>query len=187
MRALMFAVAVSLVSLTPTGCGGKKDEVIEPSGPPPLPSASGSVIGYLIDAKSTLSLRDDQLTKLEKIDSSLAARNGQIDAQLRMIEKPAPGEQLSPQQMKAGEKEPRYNNAPGASTVGTDDSMKLHKLRDQNDADAIKEALALLDPDQQEKAKRIFQDRGVTVPGAKAPAASASDSDSGQPLPGMEP
>ncbi len=187
MRALLLTVTLSLVA-TVAACGGRKDDVIEPGGPPPLPSASGSVIGYLIDAKSTLALRDEQVSKLEKIDSSLAARNGQIDAQLRMIEKPVPGEQLSPQQMKAGEKEARYNNAPGASTVGTDDSMKLHKLRDQNDADAIKEALAILDAEQQAKAKRIFQDRGVAVPGEKAPATSpSSDSDSGQPLPGMEP
>lgn len=186
MRVLMFTLALSLAATGACG-GGNQNEVIEPGGPPPLPPASGSVIGYLIDAKATLQLRDDQLAKLERLDSSLAARNGQIDAQLRMIEKPAPAEQLTPQQMKAGEKEPRYNNAPGASTVGTEDSQKLHKLRDQNDQDALKEALAVLDPQQQETAKRILQDRGVSVPGAKGAQSQAPSSDSGQPLPGMEP
>lgn len=185
MRVLMFAAAVLLG--TAAACGGNKDEVIEPGGPPPLPPASGSVIGYLVDAKATLELRDDQLTKLERLDSSLAARNGQIDAQLRMIEKPAPAEELSPQQMKAGEQPARYNNAPGASTIGTEDSQKLHKLRDQNDQDAIKEALAILDPQQQETAKRILQDRGVSVPGAKGAQSQAPETDSGQPMPGLEP
>lgn len=184
MRALLFALAIGLAS---AACaGGSTNEVIEPGGPPPLPPASGSVIGYLIDAKAQLSLTDEQLAKLTKIDDSLAARNGQIDAQLRMIEKPMPAEQLSPQQEKAGEKAPRYNNAPGASTMGTTDSQKLHKMRDENDADAIKQSLALLDATQQTTAKRIFQDRGVNVPGEK-PIRQGPDPDSGQPLPGMEP
>ena len=184
MRVLLFALAVLLG--TTAACGGPKNEVIEPGGPPPLPPASGSVIGYLIDAKAQLSLSDDQLAKLTKIDDSLAARNGQIDAQLRMIEKPMPAEELTPTQQKAGEKPQRYNNAPGASTMGTTDSQKLHKMRAENDADAIKNALAILDATQQTTAKRIFQDRGVNVPGEK-PTAQGPDPDSGQPLPGMEP
>lgn len=194
---VLFVLAL-LLGTGAAACGNK-NEVIEPSGPPPLPPASGSVIGYLIDAKRDLALTDDQLAKIEKIDGSLAARNGQIDAQLRMIEKPAPGQELSPQQVKAGEKAERYNNAPGASTIGTEDSQKLHKMRDDNDREAIKQALAVLDPDQQVKAKRILQDRGVSIPGereAKGTARSRPDgdktapatpSDSGGVLPGMEP
>ncbi len=183
MRVLLLIAALMLGA---AACGSNSNEVLEPGGPPPLPPASGSVIGYLIDAKASLTLRDDQLAKLERIDSSLSARNGQIDAQLRMIEKPAPAEQLSPQQQKAGEQPARYNNAPGASTMGTTDSQKLHKMRDDNDREAIKEALAILDPQQQTTAKRILQDRGVTVPG-QAKGAPASNADSGTPLPGMEP
>jgi hypothetical protein len=172
MRALLFAFAVVLAA--GPACGGHRDEVIDPGGPPPLPPASGSVIGYLLDAQHDLALRDDQISKLEKLDNSLAARNGQIDAQLRMIEKPVPAEEMSPQQMKAGEAAPRYNNAPGASTVGTDDSRKLHQMRDDNDRDAIKQAMAVLDADQQAKARRILQDRGVVLPGEKTTRATGS-------------
>jgi hypothetical protein len=182
MRALMLIIGLVLAA---AACGGNNNEVIEPGGPPPLPPASGSVIGYLLDAKATLALRDDQLAKLERLDSGLGARNGQIDAQLRMIEKPAPAEQLSPQQMKAGEQPARYNNAPGASTMGTSDSQKLHKLRDDNDREAIKQALAILDPQQQATAKRILQDRGVAVPG-QPQGAPVSDADSGTPVPGLD-
>jgi hypothetical protein len=153
---------------------------------PPLPPASGTAVGYLVDAARDLQLRDDQLTKLKEIDVSLAAENGQIDAQLRQIEKPVPGEELSPQQQKAGVKAPRYNNAPGASTIVTDDSMKLRKLRDENDRDALKKAFALLDPPQLEKAKQILVDRGVDIPGEPAQEKTHSSED-GQPLPGMEP
>jgi hypothetical protein len=183
MRVLLFVAAIIVGT---AACKPNTNEVIEPSGPPPLPPASGSVIGYLIDAKRDLALSDDQLAKLERLDQSLAARNGQIDAQLRMIEKPAPAEQLTPQQMKAGEKEARYNNAPGASTMGTNDSLRLHKIRDDNDAAALNDALAVLDATQQVTAKRILQDRGVDVPG-QTKNAPASDRDSGAPLPGMEP
>lgn len=153
---------------------------------PPLPPASGTAVGYLVDAAGDLQLRDDQLAKLKDIDASLAAENGQIDAQLRQIEKPVPEEQLSPQAQKAGEKPQRYNNAPGASTIQTNDSVKLRKLRDENDRDALKKALALLDPDQVTKAKQILTDRGIAIPGEAKQEETRSDED-GQPLPGMEP
>lgn len=153
---------------------------------PPLPPASGTAVGYLVDAAGDLKLRDEQLAKLKDIDASLAAENGQIDAQLRQIEKPVPEEQLSPQAQKAGEKPQRYNNAPGASTIQTNDSVKLRKLRDQNDRDALKKALALLDPDQVTKAKQILTDRGIEIPGEAKQEETRSEED-GQPLPGMEP
>jgi hypothetical protein len=153
---------------------------------PPLPPASGTAVGYLVDASGELSLRDDQLAKLKDIDSSLAARNGEIDVQLRQIEKPIPQEELSPQQQKAGEQAPRYNNAPGASTIVTNDSMKLRKMRDDNDRAALEKAFAVLDPPQLEKAKRILADRGVDIPGEAKQEAARTEED-GTPLPGMEP
>lgn len=153
---------------------------------PPLPPASGTAVGYLVDAASQLALRDDQLTKLKQIDSSLAAENGQIDAQLRQIEKPVPEQELSPQQQKAGETTQRYDNAPGKSTIQTNDSMKLRKLRDDNDRDALKKAFAILDPDQVTKAKQILADRGVEVPGEQKQEETRSEED-GQPMPGLEP
>jgi hypothetical protein len=171
---------IALASCGPKVTKPAPDEV------PPLPPASGTAVGYLVDAAQELKLRDDQLTKLKEIDASLAAENGQIDAQLRQIEKPVPGEQLSPQQQKAGEKAARYNNAPGASTVQTNDSMKLRKLRDDNDRDALKKAFALLDADQLTKAKKILTDRGVDIPG-EAKKEEVRNEDDGQPMPGLEP
>jgi hypothetical protein len=153
---------------------------------PPLPPASGTAVGYLVDAAGELKLSDDQLTKMKELDASLAAENGQIDAQLRQVEKPVPAEELSPQQQKAGVKAQRYNNAPGASTIQTTDSQKLRKMRDDNDRDALKRAFALLDADQLAKAKRILNDRGVEIPGEAKPE-HTQDDDAGKPLPGMEP
>jgi hypothetical protein len=167
------------------GCGPKVTKPA-PDEVPPLPPASGTAVGYLVDASADLQLRDDQLAKLKDIDASLAAENGQIDAQLRQIEKPVPEEEISPQQAKAGVQPQRYNNAPGASTIQTNDSVKLRKLRDQNDRDALKKAFALLDADQLTKAKKILNDRGVDIPGEAKPERERN-ADDGQPLPGMEP
>ena len=176
----VIALLLAFAACHPQPTKPRPDEI------PPLPPASGTAIGYLVDASTELKLRDDQLKKLKDIDASLAARNGEIDAQLRQLEKPVPEEQLSPKQVKAGEKQPRYNNAPGASTVTTNDSMKLRKIREDNDRDALKKAFALLDADQVTTAKRILTDRGVDIPG-EAKKEQQRGSDEGTPLPGMEP
>jgi hypothetical protein len=181
---LAFVLALALCAGL-GACRSDKQVILEPGGPPPLPPASGTAVGYLIDAAGDLKLTDAQLTKLHQIDDSLAARNGQIDAQLRQIEKPAPGEELTPQQQKAGEQETRYNNAPGANTITNADAQKLHRIRDDNDRAALKEALALLDETQVERAKRILSDRGVAVPGEKVREETSSSED-GTPLPGLE-
>ncbi len=177
---LWFALLLAIAACHPSPTKPAPGEV------PPLPPASGTAVGYLVDAAHDLKLRDDQLTKLEQIDNSLAASNGQIDAQLRQIEKPAPAEQLSPQEEKAGVQQPRYNNAPGASTITTDNSIKLRKMRDQNDRDALKKAFAVLDPDQLDQAKQILTARGVDLPDEPKPT-QARGSDDGQPLPGTQP
>lgn len=178
--------ATLLLLVAFVACRPPQPEKPAPDELPPLPPASGTAVGYLVDAARELQLRDDQLEKLKEIDASLAAENGQIDAQLRQIEKPVPAEELSPQQQKAGVQPARYNNAPGASTIITEDSMKLRRMRDANDREALEKAFALLDPQQLEKAKQILTDRGIDIPGEQKPEETRSDED-GQPLPGMEP
>jgi len=73
VRALLgIALVVTL------GCGHDAKPAMQPDDHPPLPPASGTPIGYLIDA-TELHLRDDQLTQLKEIDTSLAARLDVID------------------------------------------------------------------------------------------------------------
>jgi len=154
---------------------------------PPLPPASGTPIGYLIDAKTDLALRPDQLDKLKQLDNSLAARDAEIDTQLRQIEQPEEEEDPTPQQQKAGMKRKRHAYAPGQQQLSTNaDAQKLHAIRDQNDRDAVKKALALLDGPQQDKAKSILADHDVEVPGGPKKHEGPDPSD-GQPVPGMEP
>src|SRR6266480_1366221 len=83
---------------------------------PPLPPASGTPIGYLIDSATDLKLRDDQLKQLQDLDGSLAARDAEIDTELRQIERPTEEEPSpTPQQRKAGMKQARRNMAPGSN------------------------------------------------------------------------
>ncbi len=147
---------------------------------PPLPPASGSAVGYLVDNASQLKLRDDQLAKLKAIDTSLSARNDSIDTQLRAIETP------DEEPTQKGKPPPRHNNAPGAQIKTTPDAQKLHQARDANDRDALEKAFALFDEEQRTIATRILDERGIAVPGAKKKSDTANQDD-GKPLPGMEP
>ena len=109
MRSLVIALSCVVLAQPMVGC--RKDPDLTPMHPkpgelPPLPPASGTPIGYLIDAQATLQLKPDQVAKLKQLDVSLAAQNDVIDTQLRTIEKP----EDEPQDPKAPPR--RHNHAP---------------------------------------------------------------------------
>ena len=126
----------------------------------PLPPASGTPIGYLIDNSGQLALSDKQLEQLKTIDISLSARNDGIDTQLREIEKPEPVEE--------DPKNPRPhapNMAPGAQPLRTTkDAGKLHEARAANNKDALEKAFAILDAQQQDTARKLLDARGISSP-----------------------
>lgn len=173
MRRMLRAVLCALLLLT--ACRHEADPA--PMHPregdlPPLPPSSGTPVGYLIDNAGQLDLHDDQLAQLKAIDQSLAARNDEIDTQLRLIEKPEDDPQTAP-----GQPPPRHNNAPGAQVKTTADAAKLHDAHKANDSEALRKAFAVLDPAQQATARRLLEDRGVVTPGgeAKQPARDPAD------------
>jgi hypothetical protein len=139
---------------------------------PPLPPSSGTPVGYLLDNAGQLGLREDQLKQLKEIDQSLAARDDEIDTQLRLIEKP----EEDPQPGK-GEPPPRHNNAPGAQIKTTPDAAKLHNARKENDTEALQKAFAILDPAQRTTARKMLEERGIATPGGekKAPKQTSED------------
>jgi hypothetical protein len=171
LRTFLLAAGLALV-----GCHREPQPMTPKEGElPPLPPASGTTIGYLIDSATALKLRPDQLDKLKEIDTSLSARNDSIDTQLRALVKPdeAPAEK--------GKPPPRHNNAPGAQVKTTGEVGKLQEARNANDRDALKRAFALLDPDQQEAARKLLDERGIVAPGAEKKPPVRSDAD-GVPL-----
>lgn len=148
-----------------------------------MPPASGTPIGYLIDNSGQLDLSAEQVDKLQAIDNSLSARNEGIDTQLREIEKPEPIEE--------DPKNPNPhppNMAPGAQpTRTTKDAGKLHEARAANNKEALEKAFAVLDAKQQEKARTLLAERGISAPkppkGAPAPTEPAPAPEGDTPVP----
>jgi len=160
LRAILCAVLVL------TACRKQIDpEPEHPQEVPPLPPASGTPVGYLVDNAGPLGLRAEQLAQLQDIDRSLSARDDEIETQIRIIEKPAEDPQAAP-----GEARPRHNNAPGAQVRTTPDAAKLRAARNAADDDALRKAFAILDPAQQTAARKLLEDHGFTPPDAARPA-----------------
>jgi len=134
---------------------------------PPLPPASGTPVGYLLDNSSQLQLTGDQFDKLRQIDASLSARNDAIDTQLREIE--TPEEEPPPEKNAPPPIRPR-NMAPGAAPMRTTlDASKLHEARAANNTEALDKAFALLDATQQLEARKLLAARGIASPTPTAP------------------
>jgi hypothetical protein len=179
--ALLLALSASGVAAChhdtdPTPWNVKPGDIV-----PPLPPSSGTPIGFLLDAAGDLHLRDEQVDKLKAIDASLVAQQADIDTQLRAIEKP--DKDLAKEEE---EEHRRHNNAPGHGIITNADAGRLHEARDHNDQDALVRAFALLEPDQQDVARKILVDHGVRPPGDKGDKHTATDA-AGQPLPPGQP
>jgi hypothetical protein len=158
LRAILCAVLIL------TACRKQYDpEPEHPQEAPPLPAASGTPVGYLVDNAGQLNLREDQLARLQDIDRSLSARDDDIETQIRLIEKPAEDPEGAP-----GAPAPRHNNAPGAQVKTTPDAAKLREARKSGDDDALRKAFAILDPGQQTAARKLLEDHGITPPSADA-------------------
>jgi hypothetical protein len=134
----------------------------------PLPPASGTPVGYLLDNSSSLKLTGDQYEKLRQIDASLSAKNDTIDTQLREIEKP---EEEPPPDKNAPPPVRPPNMAPGAAPMRTtDDASKLHEARAAQNTEALEKAFALLDASQQLEARKLLAARGIASPKPTATA-----------------
>jgi len=184
--AMVLVAAVVLCSFElGLGCShDPKPAVVEPAGPPPLPPASGTPIGYLVDDASELKLTDDQLARLKAIDEELAAKLGTLDAQLH-----SPGGA-------AGSGQPRGRRRGGggaggggfrggggrrggmrgggagsgsgsaAPRSGAASPDTVNRITEERAADvraAIDRALAVMDVVQRVIAKRVLTERGVDL------------------------
>jgi hypothetical protein len=200
---LVAAVALAGFELG-LGCShDPKPTVVEPAGPPPLPPASGTPIGYLVDDAGELKLSDDQLTKLKAIDDELAAKLGTLDAQLH-----SPGAAAG-----SGQSRGRRRGGGGAGAGGfggggfrggggrrggmrgggagsgsgsgsaaprsapsADTINRVTEERAADVRDAIDRALALMDVVQRVIAKRVLTEHGVDLDAGRPAAGSKAGS-----------
>jgi len=187
------------------GCShDPKPAVVEPTGPPPLPPASGTPIGYLVDDAGELKLTDDQLAKLKAIDDELAAKLATLDAQLHGPSATAGsgqprgrrrggggggaggfggggfrgggGRRGGMRSGGAGSGSGSGSAAPRSGAASADTINRVTEERAADVRDAIDRALALMDVVQRVIAKRVLTDHGVDLDAGRPAAASKAGS-----------
>lgn len=149
---------------------------------PPLPSASGSPIGFLLD-DTRLTLNDDQRSKLKDIDTELAGKLAYLDTVLRNAGTTAAPDKTDSKGgfgfSAAGGRDHQDGTQDGAklsSATGTTTSSGLTMAQAAENAgtvkripiirardvhEAIVKALALLTADQQKIARTVLVERGI--------------------------
>jgi hypothetical protein len=182
--------ALGLALAAVLACSHESKPTVQPDEHPPLPPASGTPIGYLIDDAGELALRDDQLTQLKAIDSDLSDRLAVLDAQQRG-EKPRSGDAAAPAgRHRGGRRGGMGGGGMGGGTAGGGTSGRSGRgggrragagsgsgsasanaaaangagnERATDVHDALKRAFALFDPHQKEIATRVLSDHGVDL------------------------
>jgi hypothetical protein len=183
--------------------------VVEPAGPAPLPPASGTPIGYLVDDASELKLSDDQLARLKAIDEELAAKLGALDARMHSGGAAAGSGQPRGRRRGGGGGGGGYSGgggfrggggrrggmrgggagsgsgsgAPRSGGASPDTINKITEERAADVRDAIDRALAALDVVPRVIAKRVLTDHGVDLDAGRptAPSKAGSGERTGEP------
>src|SRR5262245_764731 len=112
MRTLVLAAALSIGA-----CHHDAPAPAEPADKPPLPPASGTPIGFLLDDASELHLRDDQVAKLHDIDASLSAELEKLDAATRAANRPSDAD-ATPASAPSGGRGGRHRGGMGGGGMG---------------------------------------------------------------------
>ncbi|HEX3766630.1 MAG TPA: hypothetical protein VHW23_48380 [Kofleriaceae bacterium] len=167
------------------GCSHEARPAAAADEQPPLPPASGSPIGHLVDDAAELKLRDDQLAKLKKIDDELGAKLAASETALRTPD-PVPRDNRpdAPRGLGfhagGGQSTVDQHGTPigafptqgGAQGFPAENTQKqyviqgstidaIYRDRARDTRDAIRRALALLDEAQQVIARRVLTEHGV--------------------------
>jgi hypothetical protein len=163
---------------------------------PPLPPASGTPVGYIVDSAADLKLTDAQVASLKDIDSNLSGQLDIIDMRLKAAgSKPTnagSGSAARQQQpggfQMSGRRGGRRRNQQMGSGAGSGSGapksaavVQLENERENDVRDAISRALNLLDATQRKAAVAIFNDRGLDLllPSSDASASDGSGDDEG--------
>jgi hypothetical protein len=173
-----------------------------PVGTAPLPPASGTPIGFLID-DADLHLSTDQLGKLRDIDTALAAQIDTIDKATRSANKPASPDPSQQQQQSMGRHGrrggmgggggggQRHSGSGGGSAAAAATTSKLADERTEDVKAALARAFALLDPKQQARAKQVLADHDVDLDldaqASPSPGSAASEEPAPVPPPTLPP
>jgi hypothetical protein len=176
---------VTVVALAGLGCSHEARPVAAPEEHAPLPPASGSPIGYLVDDAGELKLRDDQLARLRQIDDELGTKLAASETALRTPEpvardnrpdaprglgfragggRPTVDDHAMPvvQPVHGGATDfPLESTQPKQYVISGATIDGIYRDRARDTRDAIRRALALLDDAQRAIARRVLTEHGV--------------------------
>lgn len=183
--ALDLVTAVALAGLAPgLGCSHESRPPVAPEERAPLPPASGSPIGFLVEDASELKLSDGQLARLREIDEALGAKLAASETALRTPEPVRDNRPDAPRGLgfrAGGGRETVDDHAmplvqpvrgratafPSENTQSKQDVIPgatvdgIYRDRARDTRDAIRRALALLDDAQRAIARRVLTEHGV--------------------------
>lgn len=176
---------VTAVALAGLGCSHEARPVAAPEEHAPLPPASGSPIGYLVEDAGELKLSDDQLARLRQIDDELGTKLAASETALRTPE-PVPRDNRPDAPRGLGFRagggretvddhgmplaQPVHGSATGFPSDNTQARQYvipgatidgIYRDRARDTRDAIRRALALFDDAQQTIARRVLTEHGV--------------------------
>ena len=203
------AAGAAALAVPGLGCSHDAKPAVEPDPNPPLPPASGTPIGYLVDDAGELKLTDAQLGKLKAIDDDLAAKLAALDGQLRGPSQSQSGQPTGRRRgggmrgggmrgggmRGGGMRGGGAGNAAGSGSgsaagsgggrrgASADAIGRVTEERAADVRDAIDRALGELDVIQRIAAKRVLADHGVDVDAGRGGAAGGS-AKSGKPAAG---
>lgn len=155
------------------GCHARAvDLPAEPVERAPLPPASGTPIGILLDERERLHLRPEQVGQLHALDDQLATRNEHLEAQRRAREPRPPAAPWGSRGGRGGGPAQAKRPPPAGDPAAV---QMLGDRRDENTRDAIARALRLLDDTQRSEAIDILNERGVARALPPAPIQAAQE------------
>lgn len=188
-RFLWLAAAIAIAAPAVAGCSHEATPVVQPaSEPPPLPPASGTPLGYLLE-DTRLQLTEDQRTKVKAIDEELAGRLANLDAAQRNSKaattpsdddgprKPPAGFSAAMNQngirngasagkvpaVDDGTEPPKFRQGLTADEIAANKEalQRVPEMRTANMRNAVARTLQLLDAQQQQIARKVLVEHGV--------------------------
>jgi hypothetical protein len=176
----MRRIALGLVAWLALACHHDQAPAPSEPGKTPLPSASGTPIGYLIEAGASLNLRDEQIVRLHEIDDALSVDLARMDGKTAHPARAAGtgSGSASPStggrgrgggfRMTGGRGGGRRRGGMGSTPAPASGSASAAPATAGQDRatrvrEALRDAFSVLGPEQQPAAKKVLAEHDIDV------------------------
>ncbi len=174
----MRRIALGLVAWLALACHHDQPPPQSEPGKTPLPSASGTPIGYLIEAAAPLNLRDEQIVRLHEIDDALSVDLARMDGKTAHHASAGSGSGSAAPSTGGrgrgggfrmtggrggGRRRGGMGNIPPASGSASAAPAAAGQDRATRVREAIRDAFSVLGPEQQPAAKKVLAEHDIDV------------------------